>query len=96
MARTVADLGDSGKRLDLVAVVESPLEAAQRERLAEVHQRLLLDLGAPADLVRDIRERRYAVPVPISQAERVRRGEQARAFVRHGIRSTLAMDEGSA
>ncbi|WLQ43387.1 nucleotidyltransferase domain-containing protein [Streptomyces laculatispora] len=56
----------------------------------------LLDLGAPADLVRDIRERRYAVPVPISRAERVRRGEQARTFVRNGIRSTLAMDEGSA
>ncbi len=48
-------------------------------------------LGAPADLVHDIRERRYANPVPISEAERVRRGEQARAFVRRGIRSTLAM-----
>ncbi|NED88279.1 nucleotidyltransferase domain-containing protein [Streptomyces sp. SID11233] len=48
-------------------------------------------LGAPADLVHDIHERRYADPVPISEAERVRRGEQARAFVRHGIRNTLAM-----
>ncbi|MEU8625657.1 nucleotidyltransferase domain-containing protein [Streptomyces sp. NPDC048669] len=56
----------------------------------------LLDLGAPSDLVHDIRERRYADPVPISRAERVRRGERARAFVRDGIRSTLATDEGSA
>ncbi|MFJ6459521.1 nucleotidyltransferase domain-containing protein [Streptomyces sp. NPDC091387] len=55
----------------------------------------LLGLGAPEDLVHDIRERRYAVPVPISDAERVRRGKRARAFVRDGIRSLLATDEGA-
>ncbi|WNI32218.1 hypothetical protein [Streptomyces sp. ITFR-6] len=47
-------------------------------------------LGAPADLVHDIHERRYADPVPLSEAERVRRSEQARAFVRHGILNTLS------
>lgn len=51
----------------------------------------LQSLGAPADLVHDIRERRYAEPLPLSETERVRRGEQARAFVRSGIRNTLGM-----
>ncbi|MEU8508437.1 nucleotidyltransferase domain-containing protein [Streptomyces brevispora] len=56
----------------------------------------LLDLGAPADVVRDIHERRYGNPAPIGQEERALRGERARAFVRRGIRSTLAMGEESA
>ncbi|CAL9332874.1 hypothetical protein SUDANB106_00109 [Streptomyces sp. enrichment culture] len=47
-------------------------------------------LGAPADVVREIRERRYADPEPISHLWRVRRAAQARAFVRRGIKRTLA------
>lgn len=50
----------------------------------------LLELGAPAALVHGIRERRYAQPGPVSHTERVRRGTQARSFLRRGIRSTLA------
>ncbi|KQV14784.1 MULTISPECIES: nucleotidyltransferase domain-containing protein [unclassified Kitasatospora] len=56
------------------------------EALAE-----LLELGAPADVVRDIHDRRYANPAPISRLRRVRRAMRARAFVRRGIRRTLAM-----
>ncbi|ROQ69376.1 nucleotidyltransferase-like protein [Streptomyces sp. 840.1] len=55
----------------------------------------LLALGAPADLVRDIRERRYADPLPLTDAERVRRGERARAFLRDGILNTLGTDAGT-
>ncbi|BBB01871.1 hypothetical protein RVR_9484 [Actinacidiphila reveromycinica] len=51
---------------------------------------VLTELGAPADLVRDIRDRRYADPAPISPLRRVRRALRARAFVRRGIRRTLA------
>ncbi|WP_240958503.1 nucleotidyltransferase domain-containing protein [Streptomyces barkulensis] len=47
-------------------------------------------LGAPADVVRDIRERRYADPGPIGPLRRVRRAMRARAFVRLGIKRTLA------
>jgi hypothetical protein len=57
------------------------------EALAE-----LLELGAPADVVRDIHERRYANPEPISRLRRIRRAMRARAFVRRGIKRTLAMD----
>ncbi|WP_377273365.1 nucleotidyltransferase domain-containing protein [Peterkaempfera sp. SMS 1(5)a] len=56
------------------------------EALAE-----LLDLGAPADVVRDIHQRRYADPKPIGRLRRIRRAMQARAFVRRGIKRTLAM-----
>jgi predicted nucleotidyltransferase len=55
------------------------------EALAE-----LLELGAPADVVRDIHERRYADPEPLGRLRRIRRGIRARAFVRRGIKNTLA------
>jgi hypothetical protein len=56
------------------------------EALAE-----LLELGAPADVVRDIHDRRYSNPKPIGRLRRVRRAMRARAFVRRGIRRALAM-----
>ncbi|MFE6666149.1 nucleotidyltransferase domain-containing protein [Streptomyces sp. NPDC057697] len=55
------------------------------EALAE-----LKELGAPADVVRDIHDRRYARPMPISRLQRVRRALRARAFVRRGIKRALA------
>ncbi|MEW1690755.1 nucleotidyltransferase domain-containing protein [Streptomyces sp. NPDC091265] len=55
---------------------------------------VLLELGAPPDVVRDIRERRYEDPGPISLAWRVRRGVRARAFLRRGIRRALGAGEG--
>ncbi|MER5641304.1 nucleotidyltransferase domain-containing protein [Kitasatospora sp. NPDC002227] len=51
----------------------------------------LLEIGAPADVVRDIHARRYSTPVPISRPQRIRRAIRARAFVRRGIKRTLAM-----
>jgi hypothetical protein len=54
----------------------------------------LLELGAPADIVRDIHERRYGDPKPISRLGRIRRAIRARAFVRRGIKRTLAMNAG--
>jgi hypothetical protein len=55
---------------------------------------VLTALGAPADLVRDIRDRRYSAPhsapPPIGLPRRVRRALRARAFVRRGIRQLLA------
>ncbi|SFL55982.1 nucleotidyltransferase domain-containing protein [Streptomyces pini] len=51
-------------------------------------------LGAPADVVRDIRERRYADPGPTGPLRRVRRAVRARAFVRRGIERTLAAEAG--
>jgi hypothetical protein len=56
------------------------------EALAE-----LLDMGAPAEVVRDIRERRYSNPKPIGRLRRIRRAIRARAFLRRGIKRTLAM-----
>ncbi len=50
----------------------------------------LLELGAPADVVHDIHQRRYANPKPISRVRRIRRAIRARAFVRRGIKKTLA------
>lgn len=50
----------------------------------------LLALGAPADVVRDIRDRRYSDPEPIGRLRRVRRAIRARAFVRRGIKRALA------
>ncbi|GAA3660277.1 hypothetical protein GCM10023079_55970 [Streptomyces chitinivorans] len=47
-------------------------------------------LGAPADVIRDIHERRYADLGPISPLWRVRRAARARTFVRRGIKRTLA------
>ena len=52
---------------------------------------VLLELGAPADVVRDIRDRRYSNPKPISPLRRIRRAIRARAFVRRGIKRALAM-----
>ncbi|MFF8833163.1 nucleotidyltransferase [Streptomyces sp. NPDC015131] len=57
----------------------------KREALAE-----LLEMGAPPDVVRDIRDRRYGAPGPIGRRGRARRAVRARAFVRRGIRRTLA------
>lgn len=70
---------------------------SKREALEE-----LVGLGAPASVVEDIRARRYgpdaAAPAGASGASggwrgrvwRIRRGALARAFVRDGIRRTLA------
>lgn len=55
------------------------------EALAE-----LRELGAPADVVRDIHDRRYARPTPMSRLQRIRRAIRARAYVRRGIKRTLA------
>lgn len=55
------------------------------EALAE-----LRELGAPADVVRDIHDRRYAHPEPISRVRRIRRAMRARAFLKRGIKRTLA------
>ncbi|MEU3507326.1 nucleotidyltransferase domain-containing protein [Streptomyces longwoodensis] len=49
----------------------------------------LRNLGAPADLVRDLHDRRYAHPAPLSRLPRIRRALRARAFVRRGIKHTL-------
>jgi hypothetical protein len=58
----------------------------KREALAE-----LSDLGAPADVVRDIHHRRYAeAPGRTGPLHRLRRGLRARAFLREGIARTLA------
>ncbi|NUP46573.1 MAG: nucleotidyltransferase [Catenulispora sp.] len=57
----------------------------KREALTE-----LLELGAPADVVRDIHDRRYANPRPLSRLRRARRAMRARAFLRRAIRRTLA------
>jgi hypothetical protein len=51
----------------------------------------LSEMGAPADVVRDIHDRRYSHPEPISHLRRIRRAMRARAFVRRGIKRTLAM-----
>jgi hypothetical protein len=58
----------------------------KREALA-----VLASLGAPADLVRDVCQRRYENPEPISQRWRIERGRQASAFLRDGIRQALAL-----
>ncbi|GAA2015498.1 nucleotidyltransferase domain-containing protein [Catenulispora yoronensis] len=58
----------------------------KREALAELPK-----LGAPADVVRDIHDRRYSNPQPISRLRRIRRARRARAFVKRGIRRTLSI-----
>lgn len=77
------DLGMTGVARATVTLREGRL-ITKGEALAE-----LLELGAPADVVRDIRERRYADPAPISLPRRMRRAERARTFVRRGIQRTL-------
>ena len=52
---------------------------------------VLTSLGAPAGLVRDIYQRRYENPPPITESWRAERGEQARTFFREGIRQVLAL-----
>jgi hypothetical protein len=52
---------------------------------------VLASLGAPAGLVKDIRQRRYENPPPITERWRAERGEQARTFFRQGIRQLLAL-----
>jgi len=52
---------------------------------------VLAGLGAPGRLVRDIRQRRYENPPPISETWRAERGEQASTFLREGIRRVLAL-----
>jgi hypothetical protein len=55
--------------------------------------KVLAGLGAPADVVRDIYQRRYAAAAPITGEWQERRGELARGFVRNGIERLLAEDE---
>jgi hypothetical protein len=50
---------------------------------------VLAGMAAPAELVRDIYERRYESPPPASLGWRSRRGALARAFVRAGIEREL-------
>jgi hypothetical protein len=50
---------------------------------------VLAGLGAPADVVQDIRQRRYAAPEPISDGWRARRGELARSYLSAGITRVL-------
>ncbi|MFH0245693.1 hypothetical protein ACGRHY_25490 [Streptomyces sp. HK10] len=51
-------------------------------------------LGAPADVVRGTRERRYADPGPIGPLRRVRRAMRARALLRRGIERAPAAGAG--
>ncbi|SEN42635.1 nucleotidyltransferase domain-containing protein [Actinacidiphila rubida] len=46
-------------------------------------------LGAPPDLIDDIRARRYGTPQPLTAPQRVRRARQARAFTRAAIQRVL-------
>jgi len=77
------DLGMTGVARATVTLREGRL-ITKGEALAE-----LLELGAPADVVRDIRERRYAQPEPINLLRRIWRAERTRAFVRRSIERTL-------
>ncbi|MFF8911952.1 nucleotidyltransferase domain-containing protein [Streptomyces sp. NPDC015032] len=57
---------------------------------------LAAELGAPAEVVGDIRHRRYgADPRPASLPWRIRRGRLARVFVRAGIERTLSQQPGT-
>lgn len=55
---------------------------------------VLATLGAPADVVRDIYQRRYENPPPISGQWRAERGALARTFVRSGIERALGLQPG--
>ncbi|MFF9287239.1 nucleotidyltransferase domain-containing protein [Streptomyces griseosporeus] len=50
---------------------------------------VLTGLGAPADVVDDIRRRRYGTPPPASPAWRARRADATRAFLAPAIERTL-------
>jgi len=52
---------------------------------------VLPGLGAPDGLVRDIYQRRYENPPPITESWRAERGEQARTCLRDGITRLLAL-----
>ena len=52
---------------------------------------VLAGLGAPGSLVRDIYQRRYEDPPPISETWRAERGQQASMFLGEGIRQVLAL-----
>jgi hypothetical protein len=52
---------------------------------------VLAGLGAPEGLIRDIYQRRYENPPPISERWREERAEQARTCLRSGIRDLLAL-----
>jgi hypothetical protein len=51
---------------------------------------VLAGLNAPADVLRDIYQRRYETGPEISEQWRIRRAEQARTFLRAGIERLLA------
>jgi hypothetical protein len=50
---------------------------------------VLARLGAPADVIQDIYQRRYHSPQPISESWRAERGHQARTYLSAGIRQVL-------
>jgi hypothetical protein len=52
---------------------------------------VLAALEAPADVVTDIRRRRYHHPEPISDAWRTERGRQTRTYLRQSMRRFLAL-----
>lgn len=52
---------------------------------------VLVALGAPPDVVRDIYQRRYEDELPITEEWRTRRGYLARTFVRTAIEHVLAL-----
>jgi len=51
---------------------------------------VLATMDAPADVLRDIYQRRYATPEPMSEDWRARRGELARTYLSSGISRVLA------
>ncbi|MFI0966333.1 nucleotidyltransferase [Streptomyces sp. NPDC021080] len=50
---------------------------------------VLTEMGAPADVVEDIRQRRYGVPAPVTEQWITRRAELALTFLRSGIRQVV-------
>lgn len=56
---------------------------------------VLTSLDAPADVVRDIYQRRYESAPPMSESWRVMRGYRARTYLREGIGHTLALARGA-
>ena len=52
-------------------------------------------LDAPAEVLRDIYQRRYETREPLSESWRDRRGALARAYVRAGIEQVLALSPGA-
>lgn len=53
---------------------------------------VLASMGAPADVLGDIRDRRYGAVPPIAGEWRAKRGDLARTFVRLGIETTLGLE----